>query len=188
MNDKDSQLLAEAYALVLEAKKKKKLSPEKKKKLAAAAPPYDKITRADIITLAKKKKLKESTETEEDEEEDEEEHCDAAKNGCDCDGCEECQARQKEVEKESVDQDPDHQRELDWERKNVSHFAPRQFKVGDYVVLQHPNYPGMKNKKFNVQQVRGDMVDLIGIDANGYAEPRNGVFWVETKYISPTSK
>jgi hypothetical protein len=37
------------------AKKKKELTP-KQKKIAAAAPPYDEITRADIITLAKKKK------------------------------------------------------------------------------------------------------------------------------------
>jgi hypothetical protein len=53
MNNKDSFLLSEAYTLVLEAKKK---LTAKQKELAAAAEPYDKITRGDIITMAKKKK------------------------------------------------------------------------------------------------------------------------------------
>jgi hypothetical protein len=54
--NKESQLIAEAYALVLEAKKK--MLTAKQKELASAAKPFDKITRGDIITLAKKKKIK----------------------------------------------------------------------------------------------------------------------------------
>jgi hypothetical protein len=96
MNNKDSHLLAEAYTLVLEAKKK---LTAKQKELAAAAEPYDKITKADIITMAKKKSLKEDAAGIEDQEE---EHCDAAEHGCDCDGCNECIANQKEEVKEEA--------------------------------------------------------------------------------------
>jgi hypothetical protein len=53
MRNKDTINLEEAYSqILLEAKKK---LTDKQKKIAAAAPPYDKITKADIITLAKKK-------------------------------------------------------------------------------------------------------------------------------------
>jgi hypothetical protein len=62
------------------------------------------------------------------------------------------------------------------------------YKVGDTVILNHPNYPGMPNKKFSVQQVQGNKVDLVGIDAQGYSEPRRGVFWVDTKYVTKAQK
>lgn len=91
--NKESQLIAETYALVLEAKKK--MLTAKEKELASAAKPYDKITRGDIITLAKnKKKTKNESAGIEDHEEDE--HCEAASHGCDCDGCNECIRNQKE--------------------------------------------------------------------------------------------
>jgi hypothetical protein len=62
------------------------------------------------------------------------------------------------------------------------------YKVGDTIILNHPNYPGMTNKKFSVQQVQGDKVDLVGIDNQGYSEPRSGVFWVDTKYVTKAQK
>lgn len=95
MKTKDSLMLEEAYNSILEAKKKK-LS-DKEKKIASAAPPYDKITKADIITLAKKKDLKEASAGIEDQEE---EHCESAYNGCECDGCGECIENQKTVKED----------------------------------------------------------------------------------------
>jgi len=85
MKNRDTIMLEEAYNLILEAKKKK-LTP-KEKKIAGAAAPYDKITRADIITLAKNKNKKTNNESTE--------HCKYAAEGCDCDGCEECIKNQK---------------------------------------------------------------------------------------------
>jgi hypothetical protein len=75
MKTKDTIMLEQAYNLILEAEKKK-LSP-KEKKLAGAAEPYDKITRADIITLAKNKKTKNESAGIEDQEE---EHCEECKD------------------------------------------------------------------------------------------------------------
>jgi len=227
-------MLEEAYNLILEAKKKK-LTP-KEKKIAGAAAPYDKITRADIITLAKnKKKVKEESNglqqayNQQDEvaakkiaekikgtpnlsiptikayvakylpmvgksekdvdyitalvhdnlselglveasagiEDQEEEHCEAAAHGCDCDGCNECIANQKQEVKEDA--------------------APRDFKVGDMVTLNHPHYPAMRGKKFSVQQSHEGRCDLVGVDQHGYSEPRNGVFWVDNQYLTPVS-
>lgn len=48
MQQKENQLIFEAYRQIFEMS-------DKEKKLAALAPPYDKITRADVITGAKKK-------------------------------------------------------------------------------------------------------------------------------------
>ena len=92
--NKESQLIAEAYALVLEAKKK--MLTAKEKELASAAKPYDKITRGDIITLAKNKNKKKTKNESAGIEDHEEHHCDYATDGCECDGCEECITNQKE--------------------------------------------------------------------------------------------
>jgi hypothetical protein len=258
-------MLEEAYNLILEAKKKK-LTP-KEKKIAGAAEPYDKITRADIITLAKNKNKKTNNEStgleqaynQQDEvaakkiaeklkgtpnlniatikmyvakylpmigkgesdvdhltalvhdnlselglveasagiEDQEEYHCDYAADGCDCDGCEECKANQKKEVQENEMKCEYAKKGCDCngckeciknQKEEVKEEAmPRDFKVGDMVTLNHPNYPAMTGKKFTVQQSHEGKCDLVGVDQHGYSEPRNGVFWVDNEYLAPLS-